>query len=160
MKEIQPNIMEAIAKVFISLALLGAFGLFFRLYNALVVKPEKLRSTMINQGISGPPLSFLLGNIKEIKNSQSKVVKNSFIDTHNCVAALFPFFEQWRNKYCRIKFSSFFFFFFGFTFCVLRSSIQILVYVQLIPLPIELGLKGKSSSSYSSFILIKSHKGL
>ena len=116
MEEIQPNIMEAIAKVIISLALLGAFGLFFRLYNALVVKSEKLRSIMRNQGISGPPLSFLLGNIKEIKNSQSKVVKNSSIDSHNCAAALFPFFEQWRNKYCRIKFSSFFFFFFWIHF--------------------------------------------
>ena len=118
MKEIQPNIMEGVAKVFMSLALLGAFGLFFQLYNALVVKPEKLRSILRNQGISGPPPSLLLGNIKAIKNSQSKAVKNSSIDTHNCDAALFPFFEQWRNKYGRIKFSSFFFFFFlfGFTF--------------------------------------------
>ena len=112
MKEIQPNIMEEVAKVFISLALLGAFGLFFRLYNALVVKPEKLRSILRNQGISGPPPSLLLGNIKEIKNSQSKAVKNSSIDTHNCAAALFPFLEQWRNKYGRIKFSSFFLSFF------------------------------------------------
>ena len=160
MKEIHPNIMEEVAKVFISLALLGAFGLFFRLYNALVVKPEKLKSIMRNQGISGPPPSLLLGNIKEIKNSKSKVVKNSSIDTHNCAAALFPFFEQWQNKYGRIKFSSFVFFLFGFTFCVLHSSIQVLVYVQPIPLPIELGLKGKYSSFYSSFILINSHKGL
>ena len=64
MKEIQPNIMEAVVKVFISLALLGAFGLFFRLYDALVVKPEKLRSILRNQGINGPLSSFLLGNIK------------------------------------------------------------------------------------------------
>ena len=112
MKEIQPNIMEEVAKVFISLALLGAFGLFFRLYNALVVKPEKLKSILRNQGINGPSTSLLLGNIKEIKNSQSKAVKNSSIDTHNCAAALFPFFEQWRNKYGRIKFSSFFLLFF------------------------------------------------
>ena len=117
MKEIQPNIMEEVAKLFISLALLGAFGMFFRLYNALVVKPEKLRSILRNQGISGSPPSLLLRNIKEIKKSQSKVVKNSSIDTHNCAAALFHFFKQWRNKYGRIKFSSFFFFFlFGFTF--------------------------------------------
>ena len=88
MKEMQPNIMKAVVKVFISLALLGAFGLFFRLYNALVVKPKKLRSILRNQGISGLPPSFLVGNIKEIKNSQSKAVKNSFIDTHNCVATL------------------------------------------------------------------------
>ena len=130
MKEIQPNIMEGVAKVFMSLALVGAFGLFFQLYNALVVKSEKLRSILRNQGISGPPPSLLLGNIKAIKNSQSKAVKNSSIDTHNCAAALFPFFEQWRKKYGRIKFSSFFFFFYlDSLFCVLHSSIQVLVYV-------------------------------
>ena len=49
MKEMQPNIMEAVAKVFISLALLGTFGLFFILYNALVVKSEKLRSILRNK---------------------------------------------------------------------------------------------------------------
>ena len=49
MKEMQPNIMEAVVKVFISLALLGAFGLFFRLYNAMVVKSEKLRSILRNK---------------------------------------------------------------------------------------------------------------
>ena len=53
-----------------------------------------------------------------------------------------------------------FFFFLDSLFCVLHSSIQVLVYVLPIPLSIELGLKGKSSSFYSSFILIKSHKGL
>ena len=64
MKEMQPNITVAVAKVFISLALLGAFGLFFRLYNALVVKPEKLRSIMRNQGISGPAAVFFAGKHK------------------------------------------------------------------------------------------------
>ena len=64
MKEIQPNIMEAVAKVFISLALLGAFGLFFRLYNALVVKPEKLRYIKRSQGINGSSSSFFVGKHK------------------------------------------------------------------------------------------------
>lgn len=95
--------MEAITvKVFISLALAGVLGLFFRLYNALVVKPEKLRSILRSQGISGPPPSFLLGNIREIKKSRSTAVKDSSTDTHNCAAALFPFFEQWRNKYGQV----------------------------------------------------------
>ncbi|XP_019073978.1 cytochrome P450 714C2 isoform X2 [Vitis vinifera] len=95
--------MEAFTvKVFISLALAGVLGLFFRLYNALVVKPEKLRSILRSQGISGPPPSFLLGNIREIKKSRSTAVKDSSTDTHNCAAALFPFFEQWRNKYGQV----------------------------------------------------------
>ena len=101
--------MEAFTvKLFISIALVGVLGLFFRLYNALVVKPKKLRSILRNQGISGPPPSFLLGNIREIKESQSTAVKDSCTDTHNCAAALFPFFEKWRNKYGRIQISSFF----------------------------------------------------
>ncbi|KAJ9676382.1 hypothetical protein PVL29_025082 [Vitis rotundifolia] len=95
--------MEAFTvKVFISIALVVVLGLFFRLYNALVVKPKKLRSILRNQGISGPPPSFLLGNIREIKESQSTAVKDSCTDTHNCAAALFPFFEQWRNKYGQV----------------------------------------------------------
>ncbi|RVW24137.1 Cytochrome P450 714C2 [Vitis vinifera] len=56
--------MEAFTvKLFISIALVGVLGLFFRLYNALVVKPKKLRSILRNQGISGPPPSFLLGQV-------------------------------------------------------------------------------------------------
>ncbi|RVW74960.1 Cytochrome P450 714C2 [Vitis vinifera] len=95
--------MEAFTvKLFISIALVGVLGLFFRLYNALVVKPKKLRSILRNQGISGPPPSFLLGNIREIKESQSTAVKDSCTDTHNCAAALFPFFEKWRNKYGQV----------------------------------------------------------
>ncbi|KAJ9705546.1 hypothetical protein PVL29_003547 [Vitis rotundifolia] len=95
--------MEAFTvKVFISLALAGVLGLFFRLYNALVVKPKKLRSILRSQGISGPPPSFLLGNIREFKKSQSTAVKDTSTDTHNCAAALFPFFEQWRNKYGQV----------------------------------------------------------
>lgn len=99
--------MEAfsVVMVFTSLAFVGFIGLFFRLYNALVVKPEKLRSSLRKQGITGPPPSFLLGNIGEIRKSQSSVVKDPSTETHNCAAALFPFFEEWRNKYGRIPVS-------------------------------------------------------
>uniref|UniRef100_A0A2N9FDU5 Uncharacterized protein n=1 Tax=Fagus sylvatica TaxID=28930 RepID=A0A2N9FDU5_FAGSY len=85
-----------------TLALLGVFGLFFRLYNALVRKPERLRSMLRKQGISGPKPAFLLGNIKEIKKAQSNTEKAETIGApalHKCAAALFPFFEEWRKQF-------------------------------------------------------------
>ena len=82
-----------VVKVFIFQGLMVILGLFFCLCNALVVKLEKLRSIVRKQGISGPPLSFLLGNIREIKKSLSVVVKESSTDTYNCVTIAFPFFE-------------------------------------------------------------------
>uniref|UniRef100_A0A2N9FED0 Cytochrome P450 n=1 Tax=Fagus sylvatica TaxID=28930 RepID=A0A2N9FED0_FAGSY len=91
--------------VFKTLALLGVFGLFFRLYNALVRKPERLRSMLRKQGISGPKPAFLLGNIKEIKKAQSnteKVVTIGAPALHKCAAALFPFFEEWRKQFGEI----------------------------------------------------------
>ncbi|RVW77846.1 Cytochrome P450 714C2 [Vitis vinifera] len=45
------------------IGLMVILGLFFCLCNALVVKLEKLRSIVRKQGISGPPLSFLLGEV-------------------------------------------------------------------------------------------------
>jgi hypothetical protein len=90
------------AKIFISFALLGFFGLLVRLYNSLVVKPKRLRSVLRKQGINGPVPTLLLGNIKEIKKAQSTTVKAPTTEppvSHNCAATLFPFFEQWRRQY-------------------------------------------------------------
>ncbi|KAA8550471.1 hypothetical protein F0562_002155 [Nyssa sinensis] len=93
-------------KMFISLALVAVFGLLVRLYNSLVAKPEKLRSMLRKQGISGPRPSFLLGNIREIMKA-----RNGAVDAppsgetpvyHNCGAALFPFFDQWREQYGQV----------------------------------------------------------
>ena len=144
MKERQPKIMEAIVKVFISLALRSAFGVFFRPYNALVMMPEKLRYILRKQGISGPPPYFLLGNIMEIRNSQSIVVTDSSmnIDTHIWATSLFPFFELWKNKYGRTKFSSF--------FPQQSSFISIVVHSLIIIVDLIL----------LSFILIKYHKDI
>ncbi|KAG2669767.1 hypothetical protein I3843_14G048900 [Carya illinoinensis] len=92
------------AKIFVSLALLGFTGLLVRLYNALVVKPERLRSALRKQGITGPPPTLLLGNIREIKKARSSTsVKVAPAGespvSHNCASLLFPFFEQWRKTY-------------------------------------------------------------
>ncbi|KAK3443992.1 hypothetical protein EUGRSUZ_B04030 [Eucalyptus grandis] len=95
-----------IAKVLISIAVVGVIGVFLRLYNALVVKPEKLRSLLRKQGINGPPPAFLLGNIMEIKKARSsssssapKTAPGQPPARHDCAAVLFPFFDKWRKQY-------------------------------------------------------------
>ncbi|KAF5446533.1 hypothetical protein F2P56_032153 [Juglans regia] len=95
--------LQLVAKIFMSFALLGFIGLLIRLYNALVVKPKRLRSALRNQGITGPPPTLLLGNIREIKKARSTTTINAPTGenpvTHNCATILFPFFEQWRKQY-------------------------------------------------------------
>ncbi|KAG7946622.1 hypothetical protein I3843_14G049700 [Carya illinoinensis] len=90
------------AKIFIAFAFLGLAGLLVRLYNALVLKPERLRSALRKQGITGPPPTLLLGNIWEIKKALSTTVKapaGEIPVSHNCAALIAPFFEQWRKQY-------------------------------------------------------------
>ncbi|KAL6146909.1 hypothetical protein ACLB2K_057585 [Fragaria x ananassa] len=92
--------------MFISFVLLAFLGLFACLYNALVTKPEKLRSILRKQGIVGPPPTFLLGNIREIKKAQKSPTQDAtttqLLTSHNLAATLFPFFEEWRSKYGKV----------------------------------------------------------
>ncbi|XP_040993795.1 cytochrome P450 714C2-like [Juglans microcarpa x Juglans regia] len=90
------------AKIFIAVAFLAFAGLLVRLYNALVLKPDRLRSAMRKQGITGPPPTLLLGNIWEIKKALSTTVKapaGEISVSHNYAALIFPFIEQWRKQY-------------------------------------------------------------
>ena len=87
-----------------SILVLGLVGLLLRLYDALVKKPERLRSKLRKQGISGPPPTLLLGNIREIKKARSssttaKLPSSEPPSSHDCASALFPFFEKWRKQY-------------------------------------------------------------
>ncbi|XP_047306869.1 cytochrome P450 714C2-like [Impatiens glandulifera] len=79
-----------------------AIILLIRLYNALVKEPERLRGLLRKQGISGPPPTFLLGNILEIKKARSNASakpRDSVVSGHNCATTLLPFFENWRKQY-------------------------------------------------------------
>ncbi|XP_057473348.1 cytochrome P450 714C2-like [Actinidia eriantha] len=95
-----------LAKAFISLALVGVLGSFFRLYNAVVAEPRRLRSILRRQGISGPPHTFLLGNIVEISKAMSANAKDVPASgppiTHDCATALFPFFKKWTKLYGQV----------------------------------------------------------
>ncbi|XP_059664359.1 cytochrome P450 714C2-like [Cornus florida] len=98
---------HTLVKMFISFAVIAVAGLFVRLYNSLVAKPGRLRSMLRKQGISGPPPTFLLGNIREIMKARNGPEKAPAASDeppvyHNCAAVLFPFFEQWRKQYGQV----------------------------------------------------------
>ena len=62
--------MEVLGMVFrllISVAVVSVLGLLVRLYQVLMLKPERLRSKLRKQGNRGPAPTILLGNIREIK---------------------------------------------------------------------------------------------
>ncbi|XP_075646433.1 cytochrome P450 714C2-like [Castanea sativa] len=103
-------------KVMITIALLGFFSKLIQICDALILKPERLRSKLRKQGIRGPPPSFLLGNINDIKKMKSTASKTQPGEqalTHNCSSAIFPFFDLWRKQY-------------GSTFMFSLGNIQIL----------------------------------
>ncbi|XAR60839.1 hypothetical protein NMG60_11034363 [Bertholletia excelsa] len=64
-----------LVKVLFSGAVLGFLALLVRLYNTLVTEPKRLRWRLRRQGIDGPPPSFLLGNIGEIRNARKAEAK-------------------------------------------------------------------------------------
>ncbi|XP_022764621.1 cytochrome P450 714C2-like [Durio zibethinus] len=90
-------------KMMVTVMLLGFLGLLVRLFEALILKPERLRSKLRKQGIQGPRPSILLGNISEMKKIQSNVSKLSRegegVIVHNSFSAVFPFLDQWRKQY-------------------------------------------------------------
>ncbi|KAL0419360.1 UNVERIFIED_CONTAM: cytochrome [Sesamum radiatum] len=94
---------QLLSKLLVSVVCVAVLGLFFRLYNALVAKPGRLRSALRRQGLRGPPPTFLLGNILDMKKARDVAAKaatgNGPPTSHNCGAALLPFFEEWRKTY-------------------------------------------------------------
>ncbi|XP_059433713.1 cytochrome P450 714C2-like [Corylus avellana] len=105
-------------KIIITIALLGFVSKLMKMCEALILKPKRLRAIMRKQGIRGPPTSFLIGNIgdmKKIKSSASKAhqQKAEQAITHNCSSTLYPYFDEWRKSY-------------GSTFMFSLGNIQIL----------------------------------
>ncbi|CAI9103164.1 OLC1v1001610C1 [Oldenlandia corymbosa var. corymbosa] len=97
------EVLQYFQKALISLGIVALIALFWRLYNALVIQPGKLRSIMRKQGITGPPPTLLFGNILEIKKAWSGTANAPPIfgvpNKHDCATTIFPFFQNWLKKY-------------------------------------------------------------
>ncbi|TKY47290.1 cytokinin trans-hydroxylase [Spatholobus suberectus] len=90
------------SQFFMSIVFLGFVGLLCRLYTTLVEKPNRLRSKLMKQGISGPPPTMLLGNIVDIKKARSTTANSPSFEppaSHNCASVLLPLFDKWREQY-------------------------------------------------------------
>lgn len=95
----------ALVKISLTVLLLGFITLIVRLFDALILKPKQLRSTLQKQGIQGPPSYFLLGNLQDLKKIRlkgSKCPEDHGSDqriTHNCSSLVFPMFNKWILQY-------------------------------------------------------------
>ncbi|KAK4414304.1 cytochrome [Sesamum alatum] len=93
------------AEMVFSLVLGGFLLLVLRFFDALLLKPRRLRSRLEKQGIRGPQPSFLYGNIAEMKRiieAQRPLVEKSAASeelVHACSSSVFPHVEQWRQEY-------------------------------------------------------------
>ena len=92
------------SQFFMSMMLVGFVLLLFLLYNSLVEKPKRLRSKLSKQGISGPPPTFILGNIREIEKAKLNTAKSPSVEPlvlHDCASLIFPYLKlkTWSQKY-------------------------------------------------------------
>ncbi|PON32369.1 Cytochrome P450 [Parasponia andersonii] len=90
-------------KIMLTLVSLGLISILLGVFHTLILNPRRLRSKLRKQGIGGPPTSFLLGNILDMKRAKSQVSNPSHgeegIIVHNCSSLLFPSLEQWSKQY-------------------------------------------------------------
>ncbi|GMI92418.1 cytochrome P450, family 714, subfamily A, polypeptide 1, EUI-like p450 A1 [Hibiscus trionum] len=68
-------------------------------YTSSWLKSQRLRQKLRMQGITGPPPSFLYGNVPEMQQIQSKANKTP---THDYASTLFPYLHHWRKQYGQI----------------------------------------------------------
>lgn len=79
--------------------------LFLHMYNALVLKPKKLRALLQKRGVRGPSPSFLLGNIFEIRRIQRQAAAAAAKDqqkvgiSHNWPPIAFAYLDKYRKDY-------------------------------------------------------------
>jgi len=95
-----------------SVLLLGVLSLLMRFLSQMWLKPARIRSVLLKQGIRGPrPTSFLVGNVPEMQKIQSNAAnmmsnlqkQQSDVDgqrvQHNWDSSMFPYLQQWAREY-------------------------------------------------------------
>lgn len=87
-----------------SLVLIGVLSVVMRWLKEMWLKPARIRSVLWNQGIRGPPTSFIVGNIPEMKKIQSTITINPKPSDakrvhHNRIPSCFPYLQRWEQEY-------------------------------------------------------------
>ncbi|EEF30573.1 cytochrome P450, putative [Ricinus communis] len=98
------------AETFWSVAIVGFCILLIRVCDAIWLKPRRIRSVLLKQGIGGPRPCFLYGNVQEMQKIQAMVAKTTQTShvqpassSHNAWAySIFPHFHQWAQQYGRV----------------------------------------------------------
>lgn len=166
--------MEGIAaatQVFWSLILIGVCLLFKKLWDAMWLKPRRIRLTLSRQGIRGPKPSFLYGNIQEMQNIQSMLIKDQASEFHSqpavshnsWVTSIFPYLHLWAQQYG--KFSHLFScYFLGIQSDLeeeegknlgLRVKNKIFIYLRFDPrITVKIGSEPTRVASYHYFLLL------
>ncbi|KAF8009001.1 hypothetical protein BT93_J0097 [Corymbia citriodora subsp. variegata] len=96
-----------VLKVIFTAITIACLSAVIRTFDIVIWRPQRLRSKLREQGIRGPPGSFLVGNLWEIKNHQSHpttplkspLQEDKQAMTHDCSSKLFPFLDRWRQQY-------------------------------------------------------------
>ncbi|KAJ4832519.1 hypothetical protein Tsubulata_800077 [Turnera subulata] len=99
--------MEGIpVEAFWCLAIIGMCSFVIQVCNKMWIKPRRIRSLLLKQGIRGPrPSSFFYGNIQEMQGIQSMAMEKARSQSqnqsisHNWVQYLFPHFLEWSQQY-------------------------------------------------------------
>ncbi|GMI81544.1 cytochrome P450, family 714, subfamily A, polypeptide 1, EUI-like p450 A1 [Hibiscus trionum] len=93
-------------KTVFSVALAAAVCYVFHYYTSSWLESQRLRKKLCMQGITGPPPSFLYGNVPEMQRIQLKANKtrrnHSEIVAHDYTSTLFPYLDHWRKEYGQI----------------------------------------------------------
>ncbi|KAM1160019.1 hypothetical protein ACFX13_033867 [Malus domestica] len=87
-----------------SLVLIGVLSVVMRWLKEMWLKPARIRSVLWSQGIRGPPTSFIVGNIPEMKKIQSTIKVNPKPSDakrvhHDWIPSCFPYLQRWEQEY-------------------------------------------------------------
>ncbi|KAJ4832520.1 hypothetical protein Tsubulata_900077 [Turnera subulata] len=92
----------SLVQAFWCLAIIGMCSLVVRVCAAMWLKPRRIRSTLLKQGIRGPrPSSFFYGNIPEMQKIQSMATEKAQSQSisHDWAHYMFPHLLQWSQQY-------------------------------------------------------------
>ena len=93
-----------LSQSFLSLAMVAfLLYLFLRLFFSCWILPIRAYRKIKKNGFGGPTPSFPLGNIREMKNTDSKNINDSSLGSsgisHDIHPTVFPYFARWQKSH-------------------------------------------------------------